>query len=115
MPVATMFLDYQDLYVHWDRHGSDFGSPDDADYLNRCLQFLNADRTMQTDIQECNRVATNEIVRFNAVTDEFAIMSVSGIIRTYFKPMPRHRTPSGYRGVTHPFHTNQLYFQANCT
>ena len=98
MPVAKMFLDYHDLYDHWGRHGNDFGSISDMDYLRRCLSFLNADITAASDIQECERVLSGDIIRFNAITDEFAIMSISGRIKTYFKPMPQHIAPIGHRG-----------------
>lgn len=114
MPVATMFLDYYELYDHFDRHGSDFQCSDESEYLQKCRNFLNADKAIRTDIQECERDKTNEIIRFSASTDEFAIMSLSGMVKTYYKPMPRHLAPAGYAGDTHAFLTNQLYFEDNC-
>lgn len=113
MPVATMFFDYEDLYEHFESHGSDFACTDESDYLQKCKLFLNADKSLHANIQECER-KDGDIVRFDARTNEFGIMSISGIIRTYYKPLPRHIAPTGYVGKTHAFLTNQLYFEDNC-
>ncbi len=114
MPIATSFLDYESLYWHYRFHGRDFGCVDETDYLNQCLAFLNADRSIHTDIQECERESSAEIIRFNAVNDYFAVMDTGGIIKTFYKPVPISRKPVGFRGITHPFHTNQEYFEENC-
>lgn len=115
MPVATFFSDVETRHFHFENHGDDFGLTDDADYQAEARKFLNADSAIDTDIQECER-GNGDIVRFNAVTDQFAIMSSSGTIKTYYKPMPRSLAPSSYPRykITHPFATNQLYFDYNC-
>lgn len=114
MPTATTFYDYEALYWHFRWHGADFGAAGELDYLNECCTFLNAVRTVNTDIQECERVTKAEIIRFNAVNDYFAVMDTSGIILTFFKPMPIHLAPVGYSGITHSYLTNQVYFEENC-
>ena len=117
MPIASFFGNAEFRYTHWENHGDDFGITDDGDYQAAAREFLNADRSIHTDIQECTRADTGEVIRFNAVTDEFAIMSSSGIIKTYYKPMPRSLAPPSYprHKFTHRFATNQLYFEDNCT
>jgi hypothetical protein len=114
VPVATSFLDYYELYRHFEDHGSDFGSVDEIDYLRECREFLNADVAVATDIQECVRKSTGDIIRFNPTNDYYAVMSITGIIKTFFKPMPRHVAPPGFRGIRHRFATNQAYFEECC-
>ena len=49
----------------------------------------------------------------NSASD--AAMS-DGIIKTYYKPQPRHIAPPGTpRSKTHRFAANKLYFRDNCT
>jgi hypothetical protein len=46
-----------------------------------------------------------DVVRFDPATDEFGVLSATGEVRTYFKPVP---------GVTHTRSTNLEYFEVSC-
>jgi len=116
VPVATYFANTQERHFHFENHGDEFGLTDDGDYQAEARDFLNADRTIHTDIQECVRNKNGDVVRFNATTDQFAVMSVDGTIKSYYKPMPRRLAPSSYspHKARHDYATNQLYFEDTC-
>ena len=69
------------LTEHFLDHGTDFGAKSEADYEAQAGQFLTAQGN--PDIQEKMNYERN-IVRFNPKTNEFAILSPSGLIRTYY-------------------------------
>ena len=87
--VAKGFHDYGLLYGHFYEHGADFGAADEYVYQESARNFLNDDLVANPDLQE-NIRANGDIVRFCAVTDEYAVMSPDGTIKTYFKPVPAH-------------------------
>jgi pyocin large subunit-like protein len=115
VPVATFFGSVDSRIEHFENHGDDFGLTDDADYQAEARNFLNADRTIFVDIQECER-SNGDVIRFNAVTNQYAVMTMGGGIKTYYKPMPRHLAPPSYPRwkITHPYPTNQRYFDEDC-
>ena len=48
------------------------------------------------NIQELVR-GNGDIIRFNATTGEYGVVSKGGIIRTYYKPAPKSsKNPRGY-------------------
>lgn len=102
------------LGIHFDKHNKwDFNCQDKAEYQQQAIQFLESDLT-QSDSEECVD-SDGDIIRYNRVTQEFAIVQAPGIIRTYFKPMPISYAPSGWPpDKTHPFATNRDYFEENC-
>jgi filamentous hemagglutinin len=116
VPVATAFFDYALLYEHFWDHGSDFGAKDEYDYQERAREFLNADLAVRTTVQECIRARNGDVIRFDRTTDEYGVIGYDGIIKTYYKPVPRHSAPPGTPpGKTHGFLTNELYFRDTCT
>lgn len=70
---------------HYGDHGTDFGATSESDYEQKADAFLRCALT----VDHHERVRANgDTVRFNIVTDEFAILSNDGFIRTYYKPDP---------------------------
>ena len=114
MPVAIGFANALKLAEHASKHGSQLGAVSDNEYLNLAKAFLSAPLGGANATQECID-ADGDIARFNKRTDEFGVVSPSGIIRTYFKPVPFCDSPPGYSLLlTHNFPTNQLYYEDNC-
>jgi len=72
---------------HWRKHGSEFGSITPNEYLRRARSLL--DQDVGGDILGGVR-ANGDVWRFNAHTDDFAVRSADGIIRTFFKPRNGH-------------------------
>ena len=95
----TCFGDARKLADHFARHGADFGAANAAAYERQAGNFLTGPRNSET----LTKIRPNgDIVVFNPNTDEFGILSRSGVIRTYYKP---NRTVHGYP-------TNLDYFHA---
>jgi hypothetical protein len=115
--LAGGFATPQQLRNHFQSHGMDFGAATEMDYEFLAKQFLAV--VVAPPVQECIR-KYGDIVRFNAATDEFCVMSISGLIRTFFRPRPCHTLPLSQRAIArtakrcHDFASNQLYYQAAC-
>ena len=75
------------LEVHFLKHGYQFGAITEEDYLQQARELLNAPVT--ADVQEKIR-SNGDIERFRSSTGEFAVMTKSGRIRTYFKTDERY-------------------------
>jgi hypothetical protein len=113
--VAKSFYDYGLLYGHFYEHGADLNAADEYAYQEMARHFLNDDPVANPDLQQ-NIRANGDIVRFCAVTDEYAVMSPDGTIKTYFKPIPAHLAPPGTAmQKTHSYRTNQEYFERSST
>lgn len=115
MPLLTHgFAAYEDLEEHFEAHvifQNEF--PDvqtETEYLELADNFLGKPLNSATT-EECQRIkrdgSRSDFVRYNRVTEEFGILSISGVIRTYFIP-----TPTGRWG--HGFTTNYDYYLWNC-
>lgn len=114
MPRAFGFLNDSRWTEHFDEHRSEFGVTTKDEYLARAKAFLEADLNKNPNIQECTR-SNNDIMRLDVSTDEFAIVSPSGIIKTYFKPQPRATAPPGTPlHKTHGHPDNLSYFRSEC-
>jgi hypothetical protein len=83
---------------HFNRHGNDFGATDADFYEAQGSHFLN-DNDPNALVKY--RRNGNE-VRFNPVTNEFAVGTPNGVLRTYYKPDP----------VAHGYPTNMDYYNA---
>ena len=83
--LTSGFASPQQLSNHFQWHGGDFGVVTEGDYETLADEFLGA--VIKPPVQECSRVH-GDIVRFDSGTDYFGVRSVSGIIRTFFKPVP---------------------------
>jgi pyocin large subunit-like protein len=84
---------------HWREFNPRFVSADA--YEAAAVQFLTKTRT--TTILECVR-RNGDIIRFDQTSDEFAICSHDGILKTYYKPTP----------LWHQRNSNLLYFWEQC-
>ena len=73
----------QDLLdFHYDKHGSEFGNISKEQYLQGANELINS---TSDDILTKTR-ANGDIIYYNPRTNEFAVRSADGYIRTYFKP-----------------------------
>jgi hypothetical protein len=70
------------LEAHYLKHGYQFGSISQDQYLENARALLNAQ--VGGDVYAKTRV-NGDILRYRASTGEFAVMDKSGRIRTYFK------------------------------
>jgi len=114
VPIAVGFRSEFALIQHFGFHRADFGVTTKEDYLARAKAFLETDRATNPAILECIRT-DGDIVRFNQNTNEFAVVDSAGIIKTYYKPIPRRLARRGTPRIkTHGFRTNLDYFNHNC-
>jgi len=70
------------LEAHYLKHGYQFGSITQVQYLDNARALLNA--PLGNDILEKTR-PNGDILRYRVSTGEFAVMAGDGRIRTYFK------------------------------
>lgn len=93
------FADPTKLLDHYARHGGDFRAKNADEYERLAEAFLEG--PADPAIIEKNR-QNGDKVRYNILSQEFAIARPDGTIRTYFKPDP----------AVHGFPTNVDYFNA---
>jgi pyocin large subunit-like protein len=110
---VIMPFDPLELADHFARHHADFAVSTDTDYEDMAERFLDAPRTPQ--LMECTR-GNRDIVRYDTITTEYAVRTSTGIIRTYFKPVPCSSIPAGAPPVRcHKYLNNISYFRVTCT
>ena len=97
-----MFDDEASKADHLKRHGSDFGAKTADEYEKMAREFLN--EPLGASVQECVRRGNGDTIRFDTVTEAFAIMRSDSIIKSFYKP----------EVSWHGYRTNLLYFQAEC-
>jgi filamentous hemagglutinin len=115
VPVANDFANKSRLRSHFYEHRHEFGATSIEDYLAKAKAFLTQDITDNPDILECVRNNGTEIVRFNQRTNEFAVVTATGTIKTYFKPQPARTAPPGTPlRKKHRFHDNLSYYRNEC-
>jgi pyocin large subunit-like protein len=78
-------FDPSELADHYAKHGADFPVSDDRQYEAQAAQFLVGPR--RASLLECFR-SGGDLVRYDAATEEFGVLSGNGVIRTYYKPVP---------------------------
>ncbi len=73
----------QDLLdSHYNKHANEFGDISKEEYLKRAGNLINS-----TSDDILTKIRTNgDIIFYNPNTNEFAVKSADGYIRTYFKP-----------------------------
>lgn len=114
MPNVTGFRTPTLLTIHFGWHGATVGATDEQDYEQKAKAFLEADIT-NTTILEHTR-SRGDVVRYNPTTEEFAIASATGHIRTYYIPIPQLLAPTGTNSrITHTHQTNYDYYLYCCT
>ena len=96
------FVDQAERDDHFVKHGADFGVGTPEDYEALADAFLAGPRGPST--MEYTR-SRGDRIRYDTQTDEFGVVSVNGVVRTYFRPVP---------GVTHRYSTNLEYFNRTC-
>ncbi len=102
---------------HFSEHGDDFGASDADEYEEWAGAFLGGARP--SDVRECVREC-GYMIRYDPNTEAFGILDNSGIIRTYYKPVPCSSVPFAMRdavrlaGRCHKYPNNLIYFQAEC-
>lgn len=119
IPHTNGFIDKTERLQHWSDHAQDFGSGhSEMRYEYMADRFLTG--PLIPVVLDCRRIRrTNrygDYIRFNQTTGEFGVLSKSGIIKTYFKPMPCCWLPAGYArpGVCHGEPSNLDYFSGEC-
>jgi hypothetical protein len=94
--TGAQFASQRRLTRHFGSHGADFGARTAAQYQRQADRFLTGTRDSNT----LERTRPNgDVVRFNTRTNEYGVVSRSGIIRTYYRPDPSihgHQTNMGY-------------------
>jgi pyocin large subunit-like protein len=114
VPNAIGFVDDEEWEEHFNDHKDEFGATTKEEYLAMAKAFLEADRSRYRNIRQCTR-RNGDIVRFNPDTNEFAVVTITGTIRTYFKPIPSHKAPPGTPlRKMHPQRSNMIYFRVEC-
>lgn len=97
----VFFRTAKEYLKHCLKHAMQVGAKDCPDYENRALDFLTKPAT--PTLHECSR-KLGDLVRYDSATDEFAIFSHDGFIRSYFKPTT----------ATHGMKSNLDYFKKEC-
>ena len=62
---------------------------------------------------ECNR-SKGDVVRYDTATLEFGVMSASGYLRTYYRPIPCSSLVGVPKVGCHSYTDNVVYFTATC-
>ncbi len=109
------FSNANSLARHYVDHGSDFGCASAVEYEVLADEFLGAARPAH--VQERLRTK-GDIVRFDPITDSYGVIDPSGVIRTFFKPVPcasiadlLKRAAAKKAGRCHGHASNLVYFQ----
>ena len=98
--------------IHYAKHRADFPAITEVQYEQAAERFLLA--PLHSDLLECKR-QRGDIVRYDKVTGEFAVLSATGMIRTYFRPIPCASVPRGAPLVgCHGETDNVAYFNKEC-
>jgi pyocin large subunit-like protein len=108
LPRTNGFASRVHRLGHWADHQADFGGIGVARYEARADRFLS--KPVHVGIRQCTRKG-GDIVRFDLVTDESAVMSTAGVVRSYFKPMPCVVIK---RKGCHRLPDNLTYFHETC-
>ena len=105
-------FDAAELQIHYAKHRADFAVSTDKEYERLADAFLS--RPLYPDLMQCTRTK-GDIVRYDVVTQEYGVLSVSGVIRTYFKPIPcASLAVAAPRVNCHGYVDNVQYFSASC-
>jgi pyocin large subunit-like protein len=115
VPAVVGFANEYKLRCHFRDHGKkEFGASTKEEYSAMAKLFLEKNLSDNPNIVECV-TKDGDIARFDRQTQEYAIVTPNGIIKTYFKPIPHHLAPPGTPlDMTHPHPNNITYFRSNC-
>lgn len=104
-------FDPNELLIHHAKHQSEFPECTPAQYERLADTFLR--RASSVDLKECNR-KKGDLIRYDMLTNEYAVLSSAGVIRTYFKPVPCASLAPAVRAGCHGHATNLDYFSYEC-
>lgn len=104
MPSTKGFATRGQLLEHFYHHGAEFDAATPEEYQSLADAFLGG--LPPLGVQECARRRNGDLLRFDPNTQAFGVLSKTGFIRTYFKPVP------GLLG--HGYRTNLMYWQEEC-
>lgn len=102
-------FDPNELAIHHAKHRAQFPGLSAIQYQNLADSFLG--RPASSELLECKR-NKGDVLRYDTVTEEFAVLSSTGIIRTYFKPVPCASLQ--VKRNCHGEPTNMDYFRVEC-
>src|SRR5207249_1955029 len=111
------FLNANQLNRHYAEHGTDFGASNALEYEMLADAFLGG--VKPAHVHECER-SRGDILRFDPLTNAYGVIDKTGVIRTYFKPLPCSSVPAAHRlamrhsGRCHGYANNLLYFESEC-
>ncbi len=109
---AVANFEVTELANHFARHRSEFAAADAQEYERLADRFISA--PVGPNLMECTRLRGDK-VRYDITTEECAVVSASGAIRTYFRPRPCASLPVGaIRTRCDGFPDNIQYFRATC-
>lgn len=101
--LATTFATSWKRSDHWYDHHAEFPEiADEVEYERCAAEFLNA--PLGPKMVEGVRSSDGDTVRYDPVTQNFALMQEDGTIRTFFRPSKRW----------HGLNSNMEYFQRVC-
>lgn len=83
IPLTKGFANNILRLSHYGDHANDFGATTDIQYEYMADVFLG--RSTPIGAYECKRVG-GDLVRYDPMTNELGILSMTGFIHTYFKP-----------------------------
>jgi filamentous hemagglutinin len=89
--MSKGFRSIRDLERHFALHGNEFGLKTTVEYEAEAIAFLEGAR--RTQVQECKRKSSGELIRFDPTTQAYGVMTVTKIVLTYFKPRPCASVP----------------------
>jgi hypothetical protein len=96
---SSNFSNQSQLSSHFKKHGSEFGFISEDEYLAGAQKFVSTEGNEGV----LTKVRNNgDRIIYNPITNEFAVVSDNGVIRTYFKPDP----------LSHGYETNYDYYNA---
>ena len=100
------------------KHGAEFGASNSEEYERLADEFLGG--IVPDGIHEHTRPAGDRL-RYDPQSEAFGVLDASGIIRTFFRPVPcssiadpRARALAVASGLCHGHSNNLLYFQSEC-
>jgi pyocin large subunit-like protein len=108
------FASDQLLEQHHADHADDFGAPDPRKYEELARAFL--EEPKEKWFKECTRKA-GDLVRYDPTSNRLAIMSTTGIIRTFYKPRFCSTVPPEKKGIKkcHNQPTHLAYVKQVCS
>jgi len=113
-PKNTLGFDPGELEHHFQKHGGRLHVATKEEYEVRADEMFVIPRP--SDVEECLR-PDGDLIRFNRTTQEYGVIDVDRVIRTFFLPIPcrslsvENRLP----GRCHNERSNLAYFKRNCS